>query len=161
LRLVALLAIVAAGSVVLTAVRGDSRAESSQIVVNRAVPIEQAIADLPFVVGRPSRLPFVIEHSYGLRSRLPNGALAVEQTYVGEGATASLTAVDSDVRLVSKLYEITDVSLPNGEPASFMDNGIAQILSWHVGGTGYQLVAKRTGPPFSVFELGEIAVSVR
>ncbi len=160
LRLVALMAIVAAGAVVLTAIQSDSRSLNNSVVVNDAVPIDQAMADLPFIVGRPRNLPFAVEHSYGLRSRLPNGALAVEQTYVGEGSSASLIAVHTEVRPVSRLYAIIEVALPNGLPAYFMDNGIVQILSWRVGDTSYQLAAKRTGPPFTVDELGEIAVSV-
>lgn len=141
----------------------QSKAESSP-PVEPAVPIgtaeglETARAQVDFHVRAAGQLPFARPTPVAVVKHLPQDVTSVDVAYaVGPRNYVVITTIDQVATLISDQYEIEEVSLGNGQPAKFLDNGTTQILTWTEEGMTYKITAARPGRSYTAMDLVSIA----
>jgi hypothetical protein len=125
-----------------------------------AVSLSEAAKQVPFRVGEVTTLPFKPTHSSAIVMKVGQHP-AIEINFTDGLNWASLTQTDITVVPTSDKYVLTEVQLPNGLTAKFMDNGVAKILSWSSDGMSYQLAIGGEGNKFTQADLVDVAESIK
>lgn len=122
---------------------------------------EAAQAQVAFHIRTASWLPFVVPVPFAMVKHLPRNVTAVDVEYVAAPRNyVRVTTMDHPVTQISR-YTLTTVTLGNGQSAKFLDNGVAQILTWNEGGMSYQIVAAKPSGSYTAADLARIADALK
>ncbi|WP_448595339.1 hypothetical protein [Thermoflexus hugenholtzii] len=122
-------------------------------------PLESALRRISFPVWLPTWLPFTPATPFAFVINRPNGVQTIYIDYVNPRTRdfVEISITNYPVTMISERYKLEKVIIGGKYEGVFIDNGVAQMLSWNQEGISIMITASRPDHPYPVSTLLQIA----
>ncbi|GEO28147.1 hypothetical protein AAC03nite_39320 [Alicyclobacillus acidoterrestris] len=134
-------ALIPASSSTMTALNTTSTANttSTNSQLTSMTP-SQAKSDAPFSFKMPTAFNSTVDSNQAYLRTIGNNTPGVHMDFsLQNGDVVQFNTTDHNVELASKKYNVSNITLPNGIFAQYMDNGHGKTVSWNENGVNYTL----------------------